>query len=127
MAVIYLTSKGDFSKTFKFLERLKHLMNASVFDKYGQVGVDALSQSTPRRTGTTASSWYYEIEQTNSGIAIVWKNSNSRNGFNVAVGIQYGHGTGTGGYVRGVDYINPAMKPVFDKIADDLWKEVTRS
>lgn len=123
--MIYLVHNGNFSKTEKFLEKCKSLFNLSIFDKYGKMGVDALRSATPKRTGTTADSWFYEIEKSNNSIAIVWKNRNINKTVNIAVLIQYGHGTGTGGYVRGIDYINPAMKSVFQKIADDLWKEVT--
>lgn len=126
MPALTIVSKGDFSKTFKFLERAKNLVGLSNFDKFGRIGVEALRDYTPKSSGKTADSWYYEIEKSNSGVAIIWKNSNVNKGFNVAVGIQYGHGTGNGGYVRGVDYINPAMQPVFEKIAEDLWREVTR-
>lgn len=124
--MITWSHKGDFSKTTKFLEKAKGLINASIFDKYGKAGVEALASSTPKDTGTTAESWYYEIEKSNGGVTINWKNSNINKGVLIAVILQYGHGTGTGGYVSGTDYINPAMRPVFDQIANDIWKEVNQ-
>lgn len=92
---------------------------------YGDLGVAALSNNTPVRTGKTSESWGYDISITFDSVSIYWTNSNVNNGVNIAVIIQYGHGTGTGGYVRGLDYINPAMRPVFQDIADGIWKEVT--
>lgn len=94
--------------------------------KYGERGVEALHQNTPKDTGHTANSWYYDIEQSKDSLTISWKNSNVNEGVLIAAIIQYGHGTGTGGYVRGTDYINPSMKPVFQQIADDIWREVTK-
>ena len=125
---IKLTTKGDFKKTTKFLDfisRGKYLDN--VFDKYGQIGVDALSAATPVRTGLTAASWYYEVKRNDEdgSAAIVWKNSNIVKGYPIAILIQYGHGTRNGGFVQGFDYINPAMQPVFEEIAEKVWKEVT--
>lgn len=118
-------SKGDWSKTSKFLEKAKNIFKENSFDKYGRVGVIALESATPKESGATANAWSYEVQRSGSQVSIIWKNSNEPNGFPVAVMLQFGHGTGTGGYVRGIDYINPAMKPVFEKIADDLWREVT--
>lgn len=123
MAVTF-KQRGDFSKTFRFLERVKGIAKSSVFDECGKEGVKALEQATPKRTGKTASSWYYEVERSNGAISVVWKNSNIVQDVNIAVILQYGHGTGTGGYVQGRDYINPAIRPVFDKMASELWKEV---
>jgi hypothetical protein len=94
---------------------------------YGQSGVDALSSATPRRTGKTAESWKYRVIRDRSHPRIEWYNTNIRNGSVIAVLIQYGHGTGTGGYVQGRDYINPAIRPIFDKIADDMWRQVKAS
>lgn len=127
MSMISFRQSGDFSKTFKFLEKAKHMFELSVFDKYGRAGVEALRAATPVDTGITANSWYYEIEKNNDSLSIVWKNRNVNQNVLIAAIIQYGHGTGTGGYVKGVDYINPAMRPVFQKIADDMWKEVVKS
>lgn len=124
--MITFTQKGDFSKTLGFLERAKEMFKVSDLDRYGEMGVAALQSATPKDSGETANSWYYEIERTNSGAQIVWGNSNIQNGVNIAVILQYGHATRNGGFVRGVDYVNPAIKPIFEKIANDAWKEVTR-
>lgn len=124
--MISLSVKGN-NKTEKWLEKLeKKMFNIDSFRKYGEEGVRALEVSTPKDTGTTANSWYYDIEQTKDTITINWKNRNINKGVLIAAIIQYGHGTGTGGYVQGIDYINPAMRPVFQKIAEDAWKEVTK-
>jgi hypothetical protein len=95
-------------------------------EQYGQKGVDALASATPKDSGETAHCWAYKIERKSGKVSIVWSNTNVVNGSNIAVLIQYGHGTGTGGYVQGRDYINPAIRPIFDKIADDVWKKVTQ-
>lgn len=125
--MINLTASGDWSKTTLFLERAKGLFTKNnMFDKYGQQGVDALRMATPRDTGKTAESWYYEIENSFNGTNIVWKNSNINKGVNIAIIIQYGHGTNRGAYVQGIDYINPALQSIFTNIADDIWKEVTK-
>lgn len=116
---------GSFKKTEKFLQRNKKLKLSSL-DKYGQEGVRALAAATPTDTGTTAASWYYEIERTDSHTSIIWKNSNIVDGVPIAVILQYGHATRNGGYVQGTPYINDALKPIFEKIADSAWKEVTK-
>lgn len=118
---------GNFSKTEKFLDKMLRLTGSSLFDKYGQIGVEALQAATPKRTGTTADSWYYEVVRSSGSVEIRWNNSNVNENVLVAVLIQYGHGTKNGGYVQGYDYINPAMRKVFDKIANNLWEEVLRS
>lgn len=123
--MIRVHHKGDFKNTEKFLEKAKKGDFFKDLNKYGEMGVKALSEATPVRTGKTADSWDYEIEQSSESVHIYWTNSNENSGVNVAVLIQYGHGTGTGGYVQGIDYINPALKPVFDEIAEKVWKEVT--
>lgn len=123
--MIGITSEGDFKNTEKFLKKVKEGRYMDVLDKYGNVGVSALAQATPKRTGKTAASWGYEIQKERGGYVIYWTNNNNNKDFYVAVALQYGHGTRNGGYVMGRDYINPAMKPVFDKIAEDAWKEVT--
>lgn len=125
--MISFKQKGDFSKTEKFLKRSLGKNYRNVLEKYGQQGVAALSASTPVRTGLTAISWSYEIIQNGGSISVVWNNSNIHNGVNIALILQYGHGTRNGGYVRGRDYINPALRPIFDKMADAAWKEVTRT
>lgn len=123
--MIVLSSKGDFSKATRYFERLKETAKLGVLDKYGQEGVAALSSATPVETGLTASSWTYKIQLSESSASIEFHNSNINNGVPIAIILQYGHGTGTGGWVQGRDYINPAIRPVFDKIVEDLWKEVT--
>lgn len=109
----------------KFLQRADNDYFFRNLDKYGKMGVSALASATPKRTGKTASSWRYEIDKTGGKISISWLNDNVNDGINIAVIIQYGHGTGTGAYVKGVDYINPALKSIFESIAEDIWKEVT--
>lgn len=119
--------RGSLSKTTQFLERAKHAIRLADLDKYGREGVAALASATPVDSGLTASSWYYEIEYTKSGAKITFKNSNIQNGVPIAIILQYGHGTGTGGYVQGRDYINPAVQPIFDRIRDEAWREVTKA
>lgn len=114
------------TKTEKFLDRLINKDAYRKLDKYGETGVRALSEATPRDSGETANAWAYEIIKEKDSYTIEWTNSNLAENVPVAVLIQYGHGTGTGGYVQGVDYINPALKPIFETIADEIWKEVTR-
>ena len=125
MSITFEVHGGD--KTEKWLENAyKNLTKTAALRKYGELGVQALQRATPKKTGTTAASWYYTISENKDGFTIEWKNRNSNKGVLIAAILQYGHGTGTGGYVRGVDYINPAMKPVFQQIADDAWKEVIK-
>lgn len=125
--MITVHTKGSFKNTESFFKRALHFKdNQSILQKYAEKGVDALSHATPIRTGLTASSWTYEISYLNGDIRIDWKNTNEQNGVNVAILLQYGHGTGNGGYVKGIDYINPAMRKVFQEIADDAWKEITK-
>lgn len=124
MPVISFKYKGDDGKTSKWLEKLKRVDFLRRLDQYAVLGVQALASATPVDTGETAMSWWYEIEVTNDGAVITWTNSHVENGVNIAVILQYGHGTRNGGYVQGIDYINPAMRPVFDSIAEAAWKEV---
>lgn len=125
--MITFTQKGDFSLTNRWLHRMSTKEFLNKLDTYGQMGVDALSAATPVRTGLTASSWEYKVVKPLFGKAkIEWSNSNVNKGVPIAVIIQYGHGTGTGAYVEGIDYVNPAMKPVFDEIANNIWEEVIR-
>ena len=124
--MITFRHKGDFSKTTRFLQRAKKAVRISDLDKYGEAGVEALASATPVDSGLTAKSWYYEIEIKNGSATIRFCNSNIQNGVPIAIILQYGHGTGTGGWVEGRDYINPAIQPIFDRIANDAWKEVTR-
>lgn len=124
--MITFRQKGDFSKLTSFLERAKEAVKLGDLDKYGREGVAALSSATPVRTGLTANSWYYEIEHQNGSVSITFNNSNINKGVPIAIILQYGHGTRNGGWVRGRDYINPAIQPVFDRIANEAWKEVTK-
>lgn len=124
--MITFRQKGDFSKLSRYLEKVKEAAKVGVLDKYGQAGVAALSSATPVESGLTAQSWYYEIEHTKSSAVIRFLNSNVNKGVPIAIILQYGHGTGTGGWVEGRDYINPAIQPIFDNIAKDAWKEVTK-
>lgn len=123
--MITFKSKGDFSKTTNFLENIKKSKYADILDKYGQLGVKALSEATPKDTGLTASSWDYTITNKNGKIKLTFTNSNIQNGVPIAVILQYGHGTNGGGWVEGTDYINPAIRPIFEEIVRDAWKEVT--
>lgn len=121
--MISFRQKGDFSKLNRYFEKLKEAAKIGVLDK--RAGVEALSSATPTRTGVTAASWSYKINRKNGGVSLDFYNSNVNKGVPIAIIIQYGHGTGTGGWVEGIDYINPAIQPLFKKLADDAWKEVT--
>ena len=123
--MITFKHRGDYSKATRYLERLKEVVKLSQFDKYGQEGVAALSAATPVESGTTANSWDYRIVHEGERITIEFHNTNINEGVPIAIILQYGHGTGTGGWVEGRDYINPAIQPVFDKIVYEAWKEVT--
>lgn len=126
--LIIIKYKGDLSNTKNWLQRLKKKRFLDKLNKYGQMGVEALAAATPRRTGKTAESWVYTIKEDHDKVTIEWDNTNLGRGWaKIALLIQYGHGTRRGGYVYGVDYINPALKPIFDEFADELWKEVTES
>lgn len=121
-----LKSKGDWSKTESWLKRIQTLKNArTILEKYGREGVAALAAATPVDSGETASSWDYEIVQNGDSTALIFTNSNTTyQGTPIAILLQYGHGNGNGGYVQGRDYINPAVQPIFDEIANKAWKEV---
>lgn len=123
--MITFTSKGDFRRTDSFLKKMSRFDFARTLSQVGQNGVLALQMATPVDSGLTANSWGYEIRRTRTSFSITWTNTHVVDGRPIAIMLQYGHGTGTGGYVRGRDYINPAMKPIFDKILADLWMEVT--
>ena len=125
--IIKVKQRGKFRKANIFFDKMLTISQYRNIESYARRGVAALRDATPKDTGLTANSWYYEIKQTNNGIIIEWLNSNTSGEYNVALMIQYGHGTKNGGYVAGIDYINPALKPIFDEIADDMWKEVNRS
>lgn len=122
--MIELRQKGDFSKYIKWSQKLLSAIKLGMLNKYGRMGVEALKAATPVDSGKTASSWYYEIDIRSDGASISFMNSNVNKGVPIAIILQYGHGTGTGGYVEGRDYINPAIRPIFEKIAEDVWKEV---
>ncbi len=123
--MIRVTSKGDYEKTIRWLRRQSTSVAFENLDKYGRQGVEALRKATKVDTGLTAASWEYRIIKNKKRPAIEWYNTNVVDGTSVAILLQYGHGTGTGGYVQGTDYINPAMRPVFDQIIANFWKEVT--
>lgn len=123
--MISFTSKSS-GKTETYLSRLKSGDYMSVLNKYGQMGVDALASATPIDSSRTANSWSYEIERKRGRFKLIFRNSNMAGGSPVAILIQYGHGTGTGGYVQGRDYINPVIRPLFDRIANDVWREVVK-
>ena len=124
--MIHIRQKGDFSKLTRYLEKAKNNSRVGDLDKYGRAGVSALASATPVDSGLTASSWYYEIKRDGDTISITFANSNIQNGVPIAIILQYGHGTRNGGWVEGRDYINPAIQPIFDQIADSAWREVTR-
>lgn len=123
--MISFSSSGNFDKTLKFLAAMQKLNIGKICESQGQRGVHALMSATPEDSGRAANAWGYTIVQSKSSIMIGWTNSDIENGFPVALMIQYGHGTGTGGYIQGRDYINPAMRPIFDQIAETVWKAVT--
>lgn len=119
-----ITSRGSFAKTESFLARMSRGEIFNTLDAHGRRGVDALARATPRDSGLTASSWTYKVIRGRRGPTIVWDNTNLADGTPVVILIQYGHGTGTGGWVEGRDFINPAIQPIFDQIANDVWEKV---
>ena len=123
--MIVVKHRGNFNRTEKYLSRLSKFDVNRILSKYGQEGVAALAAATPVDTGLTASSWSYEVGISGDRFTITWSNSHVNKGVPIAIILQYGHGTGTGGYVQGRDYINPAIQPIFDRIAEEAWKEVT--
>ena len=125
--MIRFSHKGDLKKTDTFFRKMLKMDLDSILNKYGKEGVDALAAATPRDTGKTAESWGYEIHGSGSSRTITWTNSNINKGVSIAVILQYGHGTRNGGYVQGIDYINPAIRPIFEKIAESAFKEVSNS
>lgn len=125
--IIRMSTKGDFKKANTFFEKLKETVKLGDLDKYGKRGVNALKANTPKDTGLTASSWSYDIQRENDRVTISWYNDNIVDYVNIAVILQFGHATKNGGWVEGRDYINPAMRPIFDEIADSAWKEVTKA
>lgn len=124
--MITFRQKGDFSKVTRYTERLRNAVRLGILDKYGREGVAALASATPIESGETANSWGYEITHGKGSARISFYNSHVNKGVPIAIILQYGHGTGTGGWVQGRDYINPAIQPVFDTIVNSLWREVTK-
>ena len=125
--VISFAQHGDFKKSLTFMTRVRSRTVRGILEIYGQRGVEALASATPKATGKTAASWSYEIKMDDNGATLCWKNANIVDGVPIAVILQYGHGTRNGGYVQGTDYINPVMKPLFDEIAAELWREVRKA
>lgn len=125
--MIKIKHKGNFKRAQKFLNAMSKREYMATLRAYGERGVEALRNATPKDTGRTSESWSYEIRNESNGYSIYWKNSNRNDGVNVAILIQYGHGTGWGGYVKGIDYINPALEPIFANMADELWREVQQA
>lgn len=116
--------RGDFKKTEEFLKKSKQMSIDDILAQYGRRGVEALQLATPRDTGKTAESWSYEVEKNSTGMSLIFTNTNENHGVKIALLIQYGHGTGTGGWVEGRDFINPALQPVFDELAKSLWEKI---
>ena len=124
--MIHIKHRGSLNRTTKFLHNVLHLDYKTILGRYGRRGVEALKASTPVDSGKTADCWKYDIEETGNGFTISWSNTNINDGVNIAIILRYGHGTGTGGYVVGRDYINPAVQPVFEEMADAVWKELIK-
>lgn len=123
---VSLRHRGDFANTVRYLQKARKNASLTFLDKYGRAGVAALASATPVDTGLTASSWHYKITEKNGLYVITFLNSNIQNGIPIAIILQYGHGTRNGGWVEGRDYINPAIQPIFDKLANEAWREVTK-
>lgn len=126
MGLIKIKHKGNFNNAERFFNRVLKREYLNILEKYGQMGVEALRSATPSESGKTADSWEFGIEEGNGTVTLYWTNSNENQGVNIAVLLIYGHGLQNGGYVQGIDFVNPAMRPIFEKIADESWKEVTR-
>lgn len=124
--MISFRQKGDFKKITGFLERAKESVNLGALDKFAKQGAAALASATPVDSGDTAKKWSYEIKQNKGSVTISFNNSNIQNGVPIAIILQYGHATRNGGWVEGRDYINPAIQPIFDRIAEYAWREVTK-
>lgn len=125
--MITIKQKGDFKKTEAFLKTPFSKKFRFILNKYGRIGVQQLQANTPKKTGLTASSWKYELIESDGKSAIIWSNTNKVKGVSIALILQYGHATRRGGYVQGIDYINPALRPIFDKMADEAWREVMKA
>ena len=124
--MIMIKHHGNFNRTEGMFKRMSKFEIRSILKKYGEQGVAALAAATPKDTGLTASSWGYEIQKTKAGYSLTWNNSHTNQGVNIALILQLGHGTGTGGYVQGIDYINPALASIFEQLADEAWQEVSK-
>lgn len=125
--MITFSHKGDLSKTTRFLKKAQSGITIRDLDRYGREGVAALASATPIESGQTANSWHYKIIRSKGLVSITFYNTNIQNGVPIAIILQYGHGTRNGGWVEGKDYINPAIRPIFDRLANDAWREVTNS
>lgn len=123
--MINVSVKGKWSKTNMFLEKCLNIAKLGTLDKYGRIGVDALRIATPKDSGETAKSWYYKVINDGNSIGIQWLNSSQNNGVSIVILLQYGHGLSGGGYIQGIDFINPTLKPIFKEIENELWKELT--
>lgn len=123
--MVTFSQKGDFKKLNSFFQKMLEVCDLGFLDKYGKMGVQALAEATPKNSGLAAESWYYEIERNKRGVILRWCNKDIEGGYNVVLLIQYGHGTKNGGYVEGRDFINPALKPIFDQILKEVLKEVS--
>lgn len=124
--MISFRQKGNFRKLTGYFEKLREGLKIGILDRYGNEGVSALAAATPKDTGLTASSWRYRIIHGRDSVIISFDNTNIQNGVPIAIILQYGHATRNGGYVQGIDYINPAIRPIFEKLAEDAWEEVKR-
>lgn len=125
--MVNLTSRGNFNNTFKFLQNVRKLDIRHILERYGRIGVERLREATPKDTGLTSESWVYEVRMVGNSGSIEWWNTNINDSVPIALILQYGHGTGWGAYVPGRDYINPALQPVFDELAEKVWEEVRRA
>lgn len=124
--MIQIKHHGSFKRTTVFLHHLFGIDYKTILNRYGKKGVEELSAATPVDSGVTAQSWKYEIIENQDGFSIIWSNENLNDGVNIAIILRYGHGTGTGGYVVGRDYISPAIQPVFDSMANSVWRELIK-
>lgn len=125
--MITIKQKGDFSNLRSFFERAKEVVNLGRLDEYGRRGVEALAAATPKNSGETANSWDYQIDRSQNRVSLTFTNSHINDGVNIAIILQYGHGTRYGGYVQGIDYINPSIRPIFEELTKEAWEEVTKS
>lgn len=124
--MISLRHKGNYEKLTGFLEKSKEFFHLGILDEYGRKGVSILRSATPKDTGLTSTSWSYEISHKKNTVSLIFKNSNIQNGVPIAIILQYGHATRNGGWVEGIDYINPVIQPMFEELANEAWKEVKR-